>query len=138
MKAKLIFYLLLMMPFAASAQLFTITGRVIDNDTEEGVPFCNIYIAGETIGTTSDFDGYYTFKLKKYFEIITVSALGYKLTSKPMANQAEQTMNFRLLGSSLQLEEVVVFAGENPANEIIRNIIVNKDENRLEQYELPC
>ena len=135
MKAKLIFYLLLMMPFAASAQLFTITGRVIDNDTEEGVPFCNIYIAGETIGTTSDFDGYYTFKLKKYFEIITVSALGYKLTSKPMANQAEQTMNFRLLGSSLQLEEVVVFAGENPANEIIRNIIVNKDENRLEQYE---
>jgi hypothetical protein len=135
MKFKLIFFWLFAVQFSVIAQSFTITGRVIDNDTEEGIPFCNVYIAGETIGTTTDFDGLYTFKLDKYFENITVSALGYELISKPMLNQAEQTMNFRLMSASLQLEEVVIYAGENPANEIIRNIIANKEANRLENYE---
>jgi hypothetical protein len=135
MKFKLIFFWLLIVQISAIAQSFTITGRVIDNDTEEGVPFCNIYIAGESIGTTSDFDGFYTLKLDKYFERITVSALGYAIQNQPMLNQAEQTIDFRLLPSSLQLDEVVVYAGENPANEIVRNIIANKEANRLEHYE---
>lgn len=135
MKFKLIFFWLIAVQISAIAQSFTITGRVIDNDTEEGVPFCNVYIAGETIGTTTDFDGFYTLKLDKYFERITVSALGYTIQNQPMLNQAEQTLNFRLLPSSLQLDEVVVYAGENPANEIVRNIIANKEANRLEHYE---
>ena len=135
MKLKLIFFWLIAVQISAIAQSFTITGRVIDNDTEEGVPFCNVYIAGETIGTTTDFDGFYTLKLDKYFERITVSALGYTIQNQPMLNQAEQSLNFRLLPSSLQLDEVVVYAGENPANEIVRNIIANKEANRLEHYE---
>ena len=77
MRANLIISLILLITSTAFAQTFTITGRVIDNDTEEGVPFCNIYIDGEGIGVVSDFDGYYTLTLEKFYDSLAVSALGY-------------------------------------------------------------
>ncbi len=120
---------------SALAQPFVISGRIIDNDTEEGVPFCNVYIEGETIGVSTDFDGFYTLTLEKYFDKITISALGYEIQSKPILRQVTQTIDFRMVSANLMLDEIVVIAGENPANEIIRNIIKNKDNNRLEHYE---
>lgn len=135
MRVKIILFLILVSSVSVFAQSFTITGRVVDNDTEEGVPFCNVFIEGKGIGATSDFDGFYTLKLNTLYDSISVSALGYTDSRKPMLNQKEQTINFRLFSGALQLEEIVVLAGENPANEIVRNIIENKEANRLEQYD---
>ena len=99
MRAKIILFLTIVSYTSVFAQSFTITGRVIDNDTEEGVPFCNIYIDGKGIGTTSDFDGFYTLKLEQIYDSISVSALGYDNQRKTMLNQAEQTMNFRMFST---------------------------------------
>ncbi len=135
MKTNLIISLLLLITTTTFAQSLTITGRVIDNDTEEGVPFCNIFIEGEGIGATSDFDGYYTLTLEKHYDSLSVSALGYNNLKKPILNQVEQTIHFNLYSSSFDLAEVVVFAGENPADAIVRGIIENKDKNRLDKYD---
>ena len=135
MKTQLLVGCFLAIASSILAQPFTITGRVIDNDTEEGVPFCNIYIEGEGIGTTSDFDGYYTLILEQYYDLLSVSALGYENTTQSISKQATQTINFSLKSNSFDLAEVVVFAGENPANAIVRGIIEHKDDNRLDKYE---
>ena len=135
MKTKLLVGYLWLLATTALAQPFTITGRVIDNDTEEGIPFCNIFIEGEGIGTTSDFDGYYTLVLEQYYDSLSVSALGYNNVKTTILRQATQTVNFSLYSNTFDLAEVVVFAGENPANAIVRNIIANKDQNRLDKYD---
>jgi hypothetical protein len=53
-------------------------------------------------------------------------------------NQAEQTIDIQLLPGTLQLREVKIFAGENPAYAILRKIVANKKRNNaddLDAYE---
>ena len=116
-------------------------GRVVDADTKEGVPFCSVYFEGTTIGASTDLDGYYELETKTLSDSLSASALGYSTLSKRVDKTlAEQEINFYLSDAGLTLEEVVVIAGENPANAIVRGIIANKDKNRIEglntyQYE---
>ncbi|MCB0568147.1 MAG: carboxypeptidase-like regulatory domain-containing protein [Phaeodactylibacter sp.] len=118
-----------------------IRGRVLDADTKEGIPFCSVFFEGTTIGTSSDLDGYYELDTKTLHDSLTVSAIGYTTLSKAIEKSlAEQEINFSLSAAGLTLEEVVVIAGENPANAIVRGIIANKEKNRIEglntyQYE---
>ncbi|HJW28606.1 MAG TPA: carboxypeptidase-like regulatory domain-containing protein, partial [Saprospiraceae bacterium] len=53
------FFLLLFSVMAATGQR-TITGKVTDAQTGEGIIGANIVVEGSTTGTVSDFDGSYT------------------------------------------------------------------------------
>ncbi|MDX1943232.1 MAG: DUF5686 family protein [Saprospiraceae bacterium] len=117
------------------SQTYTIKGRVLDADTKEGLPFSNVYFAGTTIGVPTDLDGYFEIKTEVWHDSLTASALGYQIISKPLTREAEQTVDFYLPSSQFDLQEIVVLAGENPANRIVRGIIENKDKNRIEALE---
>ncbi|MBK7871149.1 MAG: carboxypeptidase-like regulatory domain-containing protein [Saprospiraceae bacterium] len=124
----------------AWAQPYTIKGRVLDADTKEGLPFSNVYFAGTTIGVPTDLDGYYEITTEQPYDSLTASALGYQILSKSLTREPEQTVDFYLSSSQFDLQEIVVLAGENPANRIVKGIIANKDKNRIEaqdafQYE---
>ena len=43
----------------------TITGKVIDDLSQEPIPFANVYLKGTTRGVTSDFDGKFLFKTER-------------------------------------------------------------------------
>jgi len=132
------FFLGLLFSISLNAQSVEINGRVIDYDTDEGLPFCNIFIKGTTTGVSSDIDGYYTLNLDNPADSITVSAIGYKDQSKPITSSTVQTIDFKMRASNVSLVEVVVIAGENPANAIVRGIIKNKpinDVSNLPSYE---
>jgi hypothetical protein len=131
--ALLLFFL---MSFLSAQSQTAITGRVVDEDTKEGVPFCNIYFEGSTIGTSSDVDGYYELVTDTPYDTLTVSAIGYvpeKVKIDP--SLPEQVVNFSLTAEGLLLNEVVVLAGENPANAIVRGIVENKEKNRIESLD---
>lgn len=122
------------------AQSITITGRVIDDDTEEGVPFCSVFMDGETpLGATSDVDGNYSLTLELSqitVDSLTAASVGYTKVVKPFDRQlSEQVVNFRLKGSAYTITEVEVLAGENPANEIVRQIIKNKKRNKRSNFD---
>jgi hypothetical protein len=85
MKSQLIVLILLMANVSIFAQPFQISGRVLDDDTQEGVPFCNVFIQGESIGTVTDIDGNYQLTLQQKFEKLSVSAIGYTTLSKPIS-----------------------------------------------------
>ncbi len=121
--------------FIAHSQSITITGRILDDDTEEGLPFSDVYFEGTNSGVSSDMDGYYEITTDEYSDSISVSAMGYTTSSKPISSNPEQTINFRLKGSDFALTEVVVSAGENPANRIVRQIIANKKKNRIDNQK---
>ncbi|MCB0551881.1 MAG: carboxypeptidase-like regulatory domain-containing protein, partial [Phaeodactylibacter sp.] len=120
---------------------FTIHGRVLDADTKEGIPFANVFFEGTTLGTSTGLDGYYEFKVKKLADSISASAIGFEVQEKALhPDSIVQEINFYLEGSALVLDEVVVIAGENPANRIVRGIIEKKAQNRVDalnsfQYE---
>ncbi len=122
--------------FKITAQTITLNGRITDQDTREGVPFCNVYIANTTTGTATDLEGYYTLPFDAALgDSLIVSAVGYDVARKKIATASEQTINFALTSASLDLQEVVVVAGENPANRIVRGIIKNKKQNRVEALD---
>ncbi|MFO8066843.1 MAG: DUF5686 family protein, partial [Bacteroidales bacterium] len=73
----------------------------------------------------------------KQADSIAVSYMGYMPQAKPIEKNKFQEINFRLQMDQYMLEEVVILPTENPAHEILRNIIKNKwkhDPNRFDSY----
>lgn len=122
---------------ALFAQQITISGSVSDVDTEEPQPFCNVYVPGSTLGVTTDIDGHYEIVLDAAVaDSLAASALGYDEQIHPIGDSSHQVINFYLRSSDLALAEVEVFAGENPANAILRKIVRNKRRN--DRFALPA
>ncbi|MEO1515991.1 MAG: DUF5686 family protein [Bacteroidota bacterium] len=135
MDRLLLFLLFCLTTTLGFSQSMTISGRVIDDDTREGVPFCNVYLKGTTIGVSSDVDGYYSLTADSEVDTLVASAIGYAAVEKILKGRVDQEVNFRLGSSDFTLSEVVVIAGENPANEVVRRIIKNKKDNRVEALD---
>ncbi len=124
------------------AQQDVLVGQVVDTDTKEGIPFCNVFYAGSTIGVATDFEGNFQMPYNAKFDSLAVSAVGYQSQKIPLI-PGKKNYQFYMQSVSVSLEEVVVFAGENPANRIVRGIIERKKTNslhdqqdyRVERYE---
>lgn len=114
------------------SQTITLSGYVRDVDTEEPIPFCNVYIEGTKIGIATDIDGFYQLIVDATVDSLVVSAVGYETQRKAISQEIEQLINFKLTSTTQSLKEVVFLAGENPANRIVRAIIENKKNNRIE------
>lgn len=144
MKSKFTFFLFFLLGVAGSvaAQKIVLTGAIIDDDTDEPIAFANVYIKGG-IGTTSDLDGVFRLEFEGTAakdDTLIANSLGYEDGKKLFKREAgEQVINYRLRSSSYTTDVVEVVAGENPANEIMRNIVKNKKKNsisRLESYKM--
>ncbi|MGB1207277.1 MAG: DUF5686 family protein [Chitinophagales bacterium] len=118
-----------------SAQKIVITGKVIEDHTEEPIPFANIFLKGTTIGTVSDMDGLFRLETDYETDSLGVSAIGYTNVFKYIGNVPSQTVNFRMVRADFMMEEVVVLAGENPADIMMRKIIKHKDEHDIDNLE---
>ncbi|MEZ4987831.1 MAG: carboxypeptidase-like regulatory domain-containing protein [Saprospiraceae bacterium] len=99
-----------------AGQTIRVTGKVLDKTTQEGIPFCNVYNPDDpTQGISTDLDGYYELLLPAETQGIAVSAIGYELQYKAIAaSPAEQEINFFLTSSTVDIQEVVLIAGEDP------------------------
>lgn len=130
-------FLLLLLSFSSFAQNATIKGQVIDVDTEEPQPFCNVFLPGTNTGVNTDINGYYEIEVDTAAaDSLAVRALGYEQQMRPIKDSMTQVINFFLRSSDVQLVEVEVFAGENPANTILRKIVENKERNN--RFALPA
>jgi hypothetical protein len=122
-----------------SQATYTIKGKITDASTGDPIPFANIGVKGTLSGTTTNFDGIYQLTFTPPADSVLVTYVGYESKSKAIIpNQVEQTIDIQLLPGTLQLREVKIFAGENPAYAILRKIVANKKRNNaddLEAYE---
>lgn len=114
---------------------YIIKGRIVDKETNDPIPFVNVLLKDTQKGTTTDFDGYYTLKLTAInSDTIFASYLGYETVYKKIDPKKEQqTVNFFLSPDGVKLSEVTVYAGENPAYEIIRRARRRKEENNKDE-----
>ena len=132
------FFFGIVLSFNSIAQTTIVSGKVTEVTTGTPVPFANVIFTGTSEGATTDFDGNFSITTKLPVDSVEVRYIGYIKRVKPLIRGQEQVINFQLEEDLLTLGEVVVYAGENPAFEILRRVSKNKNKNdprALEAYE---
>lgn len=132
------FLLLVFMSMTFCAQTYTISGKVFDSESKEPLPFVPVLIKGTTVGGTTDFDGNYSITTSKLGDSIVATYVSYKKLTRAIKRGESQVVNMPMVLEGVNLLEVVVKAGENPAHRIIRNVIANKEFNnkrKLDAYQ---
>lgn len=132
------FVFLLIHTFAFN-QLFSqktiVKGVVVDASNKEPLPFVNISFLNTNIGTITEQDGSYQLETTKNIDSLLISYVGYESQIIKIKKFTSQTLNIDLTPTELNLAEITVFAGENPAHPIFRNILKNKKNNNPEKLE---
>lgn len=132
-------FFLLLSSAAFSQKMTIVKGKVLDADTKEPMPFVNIAFKGTTIGTTTDFDGNYVLESKWGKPQIEVSFVGYETQVIQVIEGERQTLDIALKSTAIMMGPIVIKEKrgrykrrENPAVELMRKVIDNKDKNRIE------
>lgn len=117
------------------AQVTRISGKVTDVLTNEPIPFCSVVFKGTTQGTNTNFNGEYKIESENPSDSLQAQFLGYVAVTLRVKKGQTQVINFLLRQNKVELKEATVYAGENPANIIIRKVIANRDKNNYENLE---
>ncbi|WP_018616453.1 DUF5686 and carboxypeptidase-like regulatory domain-containing protein [Segetibacter koreensis] len=138
---RLIISFLFVLSFITSFSQTTIKGIVRDAATQQPLQSVSIYFKGGK-GVTSTTDGSY--RLIDYSNksnIVNFSYVGYKTISKTIVPNTEQTIEVALEvadGNSVTVKSKKrgkYSNKNNPAVELIRRVINNKDKNKLTSYD---
>lgn len=111
-----------------------IMGTVSDAVTKEPLPFVNIVFKGTVTGTSSADDGTYSLETRKPTDSLMFSFMGFETLIVKIDKGKFQKLSVELMPLNLNLQEVVIVAGENPAEIILRKVIENKPVNNIEKY----
>lgn len=108
-----------------------IKGTILDNTTQEPLPFVNIWIKGTTTGTSSDINGNFTLEYNfSDSTIIAFSFLSYESQELKFGNIKHDTdLKIRLKQERQAIQEVEVNPDNRYARSIIKSIIRNKKRN---------
>lgn len=113
-------------PVLLNGQEYKLQGRISDSITREPLPFVNILINNGPKGGMTDIDGRFSFSGNTPFKTLKMSHVGYR----PAQVEVKGThIQIAMSPVQLELSEVMVVAGENPALRIIRNAVSNRKIN---------
>jgi outer membrane receptor for ferrienterochelin and colicin len=105
-----LFTILLIFPLALLAN--NISGVIIDNETNEPIPFANIIIDGTNIGTASDLDGKFIFTdVKSGYVRLLVSSIGYETTYSRdilVTKNRNEYIEIRVNSTSKSIDEITI------------------------------
>lgn len=129
-----LFLFFILFSFSAFSQSYRITGKVIDEKTHEPLAFVNVVYGAKNLGTSTNIDGYFSFQTNNDKVTLTFSYIGY-INKSITINSASQKeiLKISLKSTLLDISEITVIAGENPAHRIINTVIENRDKNNPEK-----
>ncbi|MBU1718404.1 MAG: DUF5686 and carboxypeptidase regulatory-like domain-containing protein [Bacteroidetes bacterium] len=113
-----------------------VQGKVIDAETNDPLAFVNILINNSQQGACTDIDGRFVLRFNEPVSRLRLSYVGYQAI--------DTTGNFygnivlQMHSKGIDLQEVIVLPGENPAHRIMLLAIKNRDENdpaNLDSYK---
>ena len=104
---KKLLVVLVVMGFSISAFSQTsVSGKVLEKDTEIPLLGASVLVKGTTTGTTTDFDGNYSLSEVGNDAVLEFSYIGFKTLEIPVSGQS--TINVALEEDGELLDEVVV------------------------------
>jgi hypothetical protein len=118
---KALFFLLIFFSSSSSAQ--KIYGTVF-SDKGDLLPYASVTIKGTSIGTSASNKAKFSFSVAPGTYIVVCQHIGYKTQEKSITVKNEDAeINFIISTQELNMTEVIVKSGEDPAYEIIRQAI---------------
>lgn len=127
---------------SAFGQVTKVSGTISDAKTKQVLAFSTISINnGKTVAISDEHGRYNIFSLKP-FDKIKVTCVGYEIAVLSVIPGKTQVIDIPLQAKSNNLEEIVIKSGkkipyrnrDNPAVELIRQVINHKNQNRPENY----
>ncbi len=116
MKKILVPALLVLLPFFGLAQ-FTLSGKVIDQQTQESLPGAHIRLLNTFSTTISDKNGAFTFlNLKTASYTLVISYIGYKNDTTSIDLSKNTNLTLALLPTAIMEDEVIVYATRAGSN----------------------
>jgi len=90
---------------------FTLSGKVVDTESLESLPFAQILVDGTNIGGASNIDGYFTlFNVPSDTSTLFVSYIGYKLQKVFLTPKLiSKGLVVKMKSLSVQLDEVEIY-----------------------------
>ena len=88
------------------AQNRSLSGRVIDRATGQGLPGATVLVKGTTVGASTNADGSFTLSVPTTATTLSFSSIGFSTVEQPIG--ADATYNISLVTDAKQLGEVVV------------------------------
>jgi len=146
MKPIYSFFLLVVLSFILQGNAFgqrtVVSGIVRDAVTKETLPNVSVFFKDTKIGIQTDVNGKYTLVSSDPQNEISFNYVGYRAVFKNIMPSATQELDVVLVPDSRALDEVIIVGGkkvkyrnkDNPAVELIRQVIAHKDENRIKSY----
>ncbi|MGM9735911.1 MAG: DUF5686 family protein [Candidatus Cryptobacteroides sp.] len=117
------------------------SGVVLDAETSEPVPYASVMFAGTQFGTMADEEGRFSLSNPHGFSTLAVQMLSYKTAIVPiMPGKENDGLRINLEIDGFGIDAVTVKPSRrknkytrknNPAVDLIREVIAHKDDNRL-------
>ena len=126
-------YFIIFLTLLSSTLTAEITG-VVTNQNGEQLPFVNVYIENSNRGTTTNGDGVYELLLEREDQgkemVVVFQFLGFETITRTVEIGSPQVvLDIVMTEATTSLDEVIVEAGVNPADRIIRATIANRKKN---------
>ncbi|MBN3035273.1 MAG: carboxypeptidase-like regulatory domain-containing protein [Bacteroidales bacterium] len=116
------------------SQVTKIVGTVTDSVSGKPIPFANVFFNGTTIGVSTDFDGKFALETAHPSDTLVASSVGYKKAFAAIQRNRFQEIHFILAPDNVNLPEIIIVAGENPAEILLRKIISHKELNNKKEF----
>lgn len=117
--------------FAQSSKL---QGIVIDKISQKPLPFVHIIFNSKNEGITSDIDGRFTIPNLEKHEFLKFSYVGYQPVNFDKTKlYKENRLKVEMEKKTFDIDEVIIFPGENPAHRIIKEVLKNRKTNNPEK-----
>ena len=126
LKGLLLLILLLSMISAYGQR--TITGSVMDAETNEPLPGASVLLKGTTTGTITDADGSFTIRAESD-DVLVISFVGYKTREITVSNQDNIQVDMEL--DRMGMEDVVVVGYGTQRAKDLTSAIVTVDNDEL-------
>lgn len=116
--------------FVSVAQKITISGKLVDKETQEPLPFASIGILGNSVGTITNLQGEFDFHLSSNLrnDIFAIQMLGYKTFEAPVWSLLKDSLKIEMNKSNFILQEVLV-ADSLTGGDILNIALKRIDEN---------
>jgi len=115
--------------------ILSISGRIIDKDTRNPLPFANLSILGKSIGTITNEEGFFSFKIPLSFknENLVCTYIGYKNAEIPLLDLTLQNNIVYMQPDFLSIQEVII-RSSNPETLIKSAMEKTKDNYYTQPY----
>lgn len=126
--------------FTALGQPASAGGVVLEASTQKPLEYIAVYFKNTSTGCITNYRGEFFLKDLSGADTLVVEAIGYEKQIIPLGNGRSQNMKILLRPENIQLSGAVVRPKkykkkDNPAVELIRNVIAHKDSNRIESHD---